>query len=300
MLIVALSPLRARADGAFPPPELLEQLRERLTEPAQCQPDCLSVASLALRVEPTRLSVIAEVHAQARASYQTPGPLESWAPSEVRVDGAEVLAALRADDGFLHVRIEPGVHTVELSGPLPESQAFTLALGSPPHRVRAVHPGFVVEGLRDDGRAEGSLSIRREMRTASAEGATNQGLMQWFVVRRELTLGVRFRVRTTITRLGPKNDAALLRVPLLRGEEVEEAGLAENNGAVVIELPRGESEKTFSSSIAPTPKLTLKAAEPRQGKGPRGASFQRGLVVRPKRAVPRDLRGHRTGAARRR
>ena len=126
--------------------ELLEQLRTRLLEEPSCAPQCASVAQLELQIDPARLRLRAEVHAQATTTYQAPGPLESWAPDEVRVDGRDAFAAVRSADGFLHVRLEPGVHQVELSGPVPHNQAFTLALGTPPHYVRAEHKGFLIYG----------------------------------------------------------------------------------------------------------------------------------------------------------
>lgn len=279
-LLAVLAPNLARAQATFPTPELLSELRAHLLEPDKCAPNCLSVPALSLRVEPGRLSLTAEVHAQARAIYQAPGPLESWAPDSVRVDGKEASAALRGDDGFLHVRIEPGVHKVELSGPLAQSQVFTLALGTKPHRVEAEHRGFIVDGLRDDGTAQGSLSIRREISQGAEDSVSAQGLVQWFEVRREIELGVRFRLHTVVKRLGPANDGALVRVPLLPGEAVSEAGLVSEKGSVVIDLPRGESERTFVSSLAPVAKLKLVASAPTVG-GPLARPFSEVWVVAP-------------------
>jgi hypothetical protein len=280
-LLLALCGPQAVQAQSLPSHELLAELRARLLQPPACAPQCISVASLELRIDPARLLLRAEVHAQATVTYQAPGPLESWAPDSVRVDGKDALAAVRSADGFLHVRLEQGVHEVELSGPVPRTQAFTLALGTPPHHVRAEHKGFVVDGLRDDGRAEGSLSLRREVAASSADEATSQSLVQWFEVRRELELGIRFRVRTSVTRLGPANESALVRLPLLPGESVSEAGLVADRDAVVLELRRGESVKSFASSLAPAPSLKLSAAQPKAGEGPLAQPFSEVWVVAP-------------------
>jgi hypothetical protein len=280
-LLLALCWPHAAHAQSLPSRELLDELRARLLEPPACAPQCVSVASLELRIDPARLLLRAEVHAQATTTYQAPGPLESWAPDSVRVDGKDALAAVRSADGFLHVRLEQGVHQVELSGPVPRTQAFTLALGTPPHHVRAEHKGFVVDGLRDDGRAEGSLSLRREVAASSADEATSQSLVQWFEVRRELELGIRFRVRTSVTRLGPANESALVRLPLLPGESVSEAGLVADKDAVVLELRRGESIKSFASSLAPVAKLKLSAAQPGAGAGPLAQPFSEVWVIAP-------------------
>jgi len=180
----------------------------------------------------------------------------------VRVDAKDALSAVRSGDGFLHVRVPAGVHQVELSGPVPRSQAFTLALGTAPHHVTAEHKGYLIDGLRDDGRAEGSLSLRREVDQTAEEQEAAQGLVQWFEVRRELDLGIRFRIQTTVTRLGPATESALLRVPLLTGESVNEADLVSDPTGVIVELPRGENTRAFSSGMPPTPELKLTAARP--------------------------------------
>jgi hypothetical protein len=281
LLLLALGWPHAAQAQSLPPPELLNELRDRILQPPACAPHCLSVASLELRVDASRLVLRAEVHAQATAAYQAPGPLESWAPDSVRVNGKDALAAVRSEDGFLHVRLEQGVHQVELSGPVPRTQAFTLALGTPPHHVSAEHKGFIVDGLRDDGRAEGSLSLRREVGTSGNDETTTQSLVQWFEVRRELELGIRFRVRTTVTRLGPASESALLRLPLLPGESVSEAGLVAERDAVVLELRRGESDTTFASTLAPVPSLTLRAAQPATAAGPLAQPFSEVWVVAP-------------------
>ena len=262
LALLALGAATTAHAQALPSPELLSELKQRLLEPAECEPDCLSVASLALRIEGARLTLRAEVHAQAPASYQVPGPLESWAPESVRIDGKDALAAVRHGDGFVYLRVPVGVHQVELAGPVPRSQAFTLALGTPPHHVSAEHKGYLIDGLRDDGRAEGSLSLRREVDHPAEDQEAAQGLVQWFEVRRELDLGIRFRIQTTVSRLGPATESALLRVPLLDGEAVNEADLVSDASGVIVELPRGESTRSFSSGMSPKPQLKLTAATP--------------------------------------
>lgn len=244
--------------------EILDELRSRLLKPEECEPNCLSVAELAATIERDKLSLRVTVHAAATSAYQAPGPLATFAPSEVRVDGRPALAALRADDGFLRVRIDPGVHVVELSGPVTPHQALTLALGTQPHRVSVKSEGFEVDGLHEDGTAEGSLRFRPALVVApdgTKEGA-HEALAPWLELQRTFDLGVRFRIRTTVRRLGPAGESVLVHVPLLPGESVTEAGLDTANGRVVIELPRDAMEISFGSTLSPRAELTLTAAVP--------------------------------------
>jgi hypothetical protein len=282
-LALVLLPALASAQST-PTPELLDQLRTRLLKQPDCAPDCVSIPKLALTLGDKRLDVEVELHAGESAVYRAPGPLEQWAVDRVRVDGVDAAAATRLDDGFLYVRVPPGIHTLALSGPVPQNRASTLSLGAPtPHRVEANARGWVIEGLHADGTSEASLELRREVVSSgpgSGSDQTEQALTQWLEVRRELTLGLRFKVRTTITRLGPASESVLLRLPLLPGESVNEAGLSSENGSLVLTLPRDSTTVSFVSTLPPRPLLELVAAMPSEGselKHPYSESW----VVRP-------------------
>jgi hypothetical protein len=264
LLSVAL-PSWVHAQQATPSPELLQELRTRLLAQPSCAPHCVSVPKLSLSLGDQRLDVRVELHAGDAAVYRAPGPLDSWAIDRVRLDGQEALAAARLEDGFLYVRVPPGIHTLELAGPVPPHRASTLALGSPtPHRVEAHGRGWLIEGLHADGTSEASLELRREV-ASSDPVATEQSLTPWLEVRRELELGLRFRVRTTVTRLGPAAESVLVRLPLLAGESVTEAGLSAENGSVVLTLARDASAYSFESTLPPQTRIELTAAQPTVG-----------------------------------
>ncbi|MET0285309.1 MAG: hypothetical protein ABW352_12595, partial [Polyangiales bacterium] len=253
---------RAHAQPFQPSAELLEELRQRLLEPPACAPDCLAVPSLSLSLDERRLDIQVELHAGEGAVYRAPGPLAQWSIDRVRLDGAEAFTSARFDDGFLHVRVPAGIHRLELSGPVPSNQAWTLALGGPaPHRVEDEAKGWVIEGLHADGTAEPNLELRPEVVSTQKEAGA-QPLVQWLEVQRELELGLRFQVRTTITRLGPATEGVTLRLPLWTDESVNEAGLRAEDGHVLVNLPRDQTSVSFVSSLPPRNKLQLQAAMP--------------------------------------
>jgi hypothetical protein len=279
-LLVVL-PAVARAQPSAPTPELLRELRTRLLAAPTCSPSCVAVPNLSLALGDKRLDIRAELHAGEGAVYRAPGPLESWAIDRVRVDGADALAAARLGDGFLHVRVPPGIHTLELSGPVPPHRASTLALGGPtPHRVEAHGPGWVIEGLHADGTSEASLELRREVALDSQSNDGEQALTQWLEVHRELTLGLRFQLRTTVTRLGPASESTLVRLPLLPGESVTEAGLNNEAGSVVLTLPRDEHSVSFASTLPPQSRFDLVATEP-TAQGALVRPYSESWLVRP-------------------
>ncbi len=71
-----------------------------------------------MHVDGERVILDAVVHAGARAAYRVPGPADAWVPDTVTVDGHAESALLRLDDGFVFLRLEPGVHRVRMDGPI--------------------------------------------------------------------------------------------------------------------------------------------------------------------------------------
>jgi hypothetical protein len=251
----------AEAQG-MPSPELLGELEKRLQADAACAGEALSVGSLSMRADASTLRVSALVHVACDGVYRAPGPLSQWSPATLRVDGKDGLAIARLDDGFLHVRLGPGIHRVELDGPLPRAPAFTLSLGTPPRYTEVDAKAFVVEGLKPDGQADDSIAFRREVKSEESEKESTTGLTHWVEVARTVRLGVRLTATTEVKRLSPPSEDLLVRVPLLPGESVSEAGLASEQGSVLVKLRRGESSVSYGSTLADAPQLTLEAAVP--------------------------------------
>jgi hypothetical protein len=246
----------ARAD--VPPPDTLNELRSRLVRPDACRPSCVSNSTLDLRLTGGVLALTAEVHVGAPASWRIPGPADGWVPRTVTVDGARESAIALLEDGFLHVRLAPGRHVVEVSGPAPASDIVTLQLGDAPHFMTAQAPGWKVDGLTEEGRAASSIQLSRELVTGSAPVA-EAGYPPWLEIRRTLDIGIPWLVQTTVTRVSPTGAPVVAHVPLLPGESVTESGLRVENGEIVVSLGRDETQLSWSSTLAETPSLTLTA-----------------------------------------
>src|SRR5690606_4098414 len=131
----ALSPARAQVSSDPPSPELLEQLRERLLRPPTCGDRCARVGELSLDVEGESLRLTMTAHVEELAALPLPGPATAVVPSEVRVDGALSNALRARRDGYLELRLTPGVHRVELLVPLRARAALALSFFEPPGRV---------------------------------------------------------------------------------------------------------------------------------------------------------------------
>lgn len=246
---------------SIPDDARLEQLRTRLTRPPECVPSCVVASSLEVRVRDEHVTLEALVHAGTRAAYRVPGPAAAWVPTTVTVDGRPDTGLVRSADGFLFLRLEPGVHRVVLDGPIPARDSLTLAFGEPPRSIELDADGWEVEGVRANGRASETIELRRTVRSEHDDDADQLPLASWLTVTRRLDIGVRWTLRTTVERVTPAGAAVVARVPLLDGESVTDADMMTEGGEVVVTLGRDDTHRTWTSVIEPRETLVLSAPE---------------------------------------
>ncbi len=244
------------ARAQFPDPAMLEQLQARVTKPPACRPECVRVADLEVQVGPGGLSLRAEVHAQDRTSVRVPGPLALWSPERVTLNGAEA-RMIKQDDGFLHVRVAPGVSALEVQGPLPETETLTLRLGDPPARVRVKATGYEVSGVREDGTSEDAIELRRLLTERGERAAVS--LPPWFTATRSFELATEFRVLTVVARDTPPGTPTLVHLPLLPTESVHDARIQVKERTAIVPFGPDDMRVEFASTLAQANALELVA-----------------------------------------
>lgn len=256
---LGLDPKVARAE-IVPSNELLTELKQRITRPPLCAPNCVSVQRTDVVIENRVLSIISEVHVAADDSTQLPGPLQSWAPAEVTVNGTPAAGILLGDDGFLHLRLPPGRHRVGVRGPILGSN-LTLSLGPKPRWVSVKADGWDVEGVNEAGAVEGSLGFHQQIETPRDAEPRQVSLPSWLLVTRTLQFGVSWGVTTTVERIGPTGSPLVQRFALLPGEQVTRADLTVERGAAIISLARDETQISFDSVLQVAPEVQLVAQQ---------------------------------------
>lgn len=260
------------AAAEMPSPKLLEELRTRMLEAPECVPNCLSIPRLALDVRPEELHARLEVTAAADTAFPLPGGATpagaeggrsaSFAPTTVRVDGEPAEALFRSSDGRLWLRLSKGTHTVQLRGALPARTTVELPLPWRPHRVEVRAKGWIVQGLRQDGRVGGALQLVRERdESLPLPKKLESGVPPFVKVTRNLQLGLTWQVQTHVERVAPTEAAIILEVPLLPGERVTTADTQVSDGRVLVSLAPGAKYASWSSLLPVTTDLVLAAPD---------------------------------------
>lgn len=264
LLAVALSLTAPESRAQTPSPELLEELKQRLSRPPKCAPDCVSIARAQVELAGDALEVRLEAHAQAHAPLALPEAPQRWQPDQVLIDGTSAVGLARDASGTLLLALPEGVHTVTLRGSLPETDTVRLVFRERPGRIQVSAPGWQVAGV-DEGRLlADSLNLIRPAR-ASAPGTVDSGrtpheeFPPFVRVTRELNLGLDWTVTTTVERLAPAHGAFTLRLPLLPGESVLTEGPPIADGHIEVALPAGDRRIAWNSALRRAESLELVA-----------------------------------------
>ena len=243
----------------FPPPELLGELRTRLTMPPPCE-RCADANRLSIRIDGDTLIAEIEVSAAATASYPLPGPSGTWAPASVTLDGRPTNAVVRLESGFLHARVPEGVHLLRVEGPLAGRDAITLAFGRAPRTLSVEAEGWEVDGLSAETSAPESIQLRRLLTSEpGTDAALRSDLPTWLEVERRLDIGVRWTLTSVVRRRSPATAPAVARIPLLPGESVTDSTVTVENGLVLVTLGQNATEVRWTSTLEPAETVSLQA-----------------------------------------
>jgi hypothetical protein len=251
------------AHADLPDAALLDQLRARLTRPAPCRPNCASIDALAMDVSDAGLVLTASVHAGERSSVRLPGPAATWVPAQVTLDHRADAPIVLLPDGFLNVRVEPGVHVIEARGPLPPTDALTLAFADVPHRASVRAQGYKVDGVREDGRVESAVQLSRMLATPLGKPLESEALPPWLLLERLIELGPSWRVHTRLSRVTPAGTPIIVRVPLLSGEAVTDSAHEVVDGELQVSFGRDDGEVEWDSRLSPRGQIDLSASHGR-------------------------------------
>lgn len=257
LLALALLPAAGHAQN-LPDQQLLDQLKTRLTEAPQCAPDCASVAQAQLAIHDDQLDLALDVHAGAGVALPLPQPGEALELVDAQVDGHA--AALGRRDGQALLRLDRGVHRVDLHYRLGAADSVGLHFVLPPQRVAFSGQGWTLDGV-DDGRLLGdSLALQRVRAAGSDTGpAPAQEFPPYVRLTRQLRLGVDWQVVNTVERIAPASGGFSLSLPLLPGEHPLGDGVPVQDGRIHVTFNAGTDVVRWTSRLDHAATLALTA-----------------------------------------
>ena len=257
MALLAAAP--AAQAQAMPSPELLAELRTRLTEAPKCLPSCVELTSASVSANGNRLQVRLSVSALTNIAVALPHASDRWQIDAVQRNGQSALTIGREGDGSLWMPLTPGVHDITLEGRLASADAIQLTFPQPPRAVSVSVDGWEANGVNNGRLVSGSIELVR--RRAAADGAATLAASEFpaFVsVTRAVQLDLDWTIRTTVERIAPRSAPLQVEVPLLAGESVLTDGIElRDNSRVLVGIGRGEGSVAWDSALLRSEALTL-------------------------------------------
>ncbi|MDT8391711.1 MAG: hypothetical protein RRC34_14520 [Lentisphaeria bacterium] len=261
VLVAALAGGGQARAADIPSEQMLNTLRERLLKPAEAYPHGATIPEVSLTVADGKITMTAIAHCALDVAVPLPGRLPSWSPISVTIDGRENVALCRRD-GYLWVLLNAGIHTVTVTGAMPNVTEWEWTFLLKPKRVTVSADGWKVTGVDRDGVPEDQVFFARQREQAPDEAVYDQKTFNAVAaIDRRIEVGLVWRVRNVVTRLSPTGKAVSLTVPLLPGEQVLSSNVMVKDTAVEVRLGAGDTTYEWQSELPMTETLALNARE---------------------------------------
>jgi hypothetical protein len=248
--------------AAYPPQELLKELKQRLLEPPDCLPQCAELAQMSIRLDPMQANFVLQAHAVENLAMPLPVPLNDWTPSSVTIDGEPASALFRDGSGALWIYLEKGVHEIVVQGNITHLRSLRLDFPLQPHRIEVSVKGWTSDGTDTLSPSIRSMTFTREQAEASTSVFdTTSDIPVFARVSRHIRMGLDWQIVTTVSLESGTALPVLLRIPLLEGESVVTDNIKVDNGHVIVSLSAASRSLSWLSSLEQGDSLTLTAPQ---------------------------------------
>ncbi len=257
--VIVLQANVSRAEQSmFPPPSLLEELRQRLLEKPDCYPACADISRMEIAADGSDIQVMLKVSCADRVAVPLPIGRKSWTPEQVMMDYAPISGLANDKNGQLWAMVPPGLHTIVLRGSAVHTAVIRFPLLLKPRTAVYSATGWRLEGIHADGTTGSSIQMTR-MQDEPEQAVENSGLPPFLEVVRTLQLGLTWHTTTTIRRITDTGIPIVASVPLLAGESITTEGVTIEQGAALINMAASQKVLTYHAVLPITPALELVA-----------------------------------------
>lgn len=246
----------------YPPPEILEELQQRLLEKPDCLPNCADCSAMELTASPESVQLILKIHAAVETAIPLPGNSESWMPEQVFINQIPVKGLSKDAEGGLWMLISKGVHNVSLVGRTGNKNEIQIPLPLKPKQSKFNAQGWDIQGIHPDGKTESSVQMTRLQKSGQDKSDAGSIVFPPFLhIERVLHLGLTWQVSTIVTRLTPIGTPVVVSVPLIDGESVTTSGIRVEKNQALINMDSKTAEAAWTSTLKMTPEIRLKSPE---------------------------------------
>jgi hypothetical protein len=263
LALTTLVPQPSHASST-PDPQLLEQLKGRLTEQPRCLPSCAEILNAKVVVSGEQLEIILQASALAAVAVAIPHASDRWQIDAVSIDGRATLAVAREGDASLWVPLNAGAHLIRLVGRLAPAESIQVSFPQPPRSIDVAARGWTAAGVNDGRLLAGSLELTREAgnSTGTSRLQSASEFPAFVTVERTFNLDLDWSLTTVVRRIAPDRAAITVEVPLVAGESVlSDAVEVRDRKVALVGLASGVGGVVWNSGLARAEQLTLAVPE---------------------------------------
>lgn len=263
MLPVVPSILEPANAQTMPNQEMLDTLKERLTEDPACLGSCAQIEQMTIIATAQKLQLRLRVHALSETAIPLPASQDTWLPTQVLLNSNPASALARDADQLIWLSLTKGHHDIVLSGPLSKRVSFPLPLTLSPKFSNWISDdnSWTIEGIDEDGVANSQLQFTRVVSKEDQKSfQTDNGTLPTFVkVTRQLQLGLDWYVQTTVNRVSPQGVPLNVAIPLLENEQLLDEQLSVEGGLAKLNFTASQSTISWSSKLELSDSILLRA-----------------------------------------
>jgi len=244
----------------IPSQEILLELKQKLTQPPACLPNCATIEHLIVKVEDEKLAIEMKVSAGAHVAVPLLGNRASWLPQYIRVNENSDASLQLDDNGALWVELSKGSHTIHLAGSLANKNQIMLASLLPIHNLILL-PHNRTWQLGSDHKSY--IELNRLNRADKKEEAISK-IEPLVEIKRTFYFGQRWYVDTQVRLLNRIERSFRALYTLLPHESILDKEIERSDNQVVLHLDNKKPSISWRSTLPITPKLKLTASKQKE------------------------------------
>jgi hypothetical protein len=267
LALVLTVPSIAKAD--FPDSGILSELQKRLEEGQCSRAECSQIDEIVFTPKGDVLQMQMKVVSDGVSAVALPGPYVVLPPKKIEVQGRETNALRVNASGYIEAVVPDGVSQINVTYEAKQTNLFTVQFVSQPRLVRLDSADWIAEGITPSGESKSSIRLLRKGEGNAIETETTKNakvtLPSWILVNRNIVVGERIEVDTTVTRIGQSETDETVELPPLAGEQLTTASARTSDEKILVHFKEGQKTAYFQSQ-AQLQKSSLKlvaATQPR-------------------------------------
>lgn len=231
-------------------PQFKAEILARVNEKPLCFPSCSVLEHANILITEPKITIGLIYSLMEDAIVPLPLSIGEIWPEQITMDG-KILSTIKASDNSVFALLPKGIHQVNIVASIPKRDSFTLNFPLAPRFAKVQSSSFDVLGINDDGSSQTNIQFVRKVDKTN-ENFEKNSLSPFFRVTRDIYYNLDSSIETTIERMSPLGDPAIVEIPLLDFEDIVTPNMKIKDRRVTVSFEPFQSSASWNSRISNT------------------------------------------------